>query len=80
MLVNAVMSRTEQASMAKSRALLTETEREQIAGEHGDDRKYQATSRVRRRINEELIDDVELLEENHPDLLEELREVVCKND
>jgi hypothetical protein len=66
--------------MAKSRALLTETEREQIAGEHGDDRKYQATSRVRRRINEELTDDVELLEENHPDLFEELREVVCKND
>lgn len=66
--------------MAKSRALLTETEREQIAGEHGDDRKYQATSRVRRRINEELIDDVELLKENHPDLLDELREVVCEGD
>jgi len=64
--------------MAKSRALLTETEREQIAGEHGDNRRYQATSRVRRRINEELIDDVELLEENHPDLLDELREVVCE--
>ena len=64
--------------MAKTRALLTETEREQIAGEHGDSRRYQATSRVRRRIDEELIHDIEVLEEHHPDLLDELRDVVCK--
>ena len=64
--------------MAKTRALLTETEREQIAGEHGDSRKYQATSRVRGRIQEELERDVEVLEEHHPELLEELREVVCE--
>lgn len=64
--------------MAKTRALLTETEREQIAGEHGDTRKYQATSRVRGRIQEELKSDVEVLKEHHPDLLEELREVVCE--
>ena len=64
--------------MAKTRALLTETEREQIAGEHGDSRKYQATSRVRGRIQEELENDVEVLKEHHPDLLEELREVVCE--
>lgn len=63
--------------MAKTRALLTETEREQIAGEHGDDRRYQATSRVRRRLNEELTTDLAVLEEHHPDLLAELREVVC---
>lgn len=64
--------------MAKTRALLTETEREQIAGEHGRDRKYQATSRVRGRIEDELVNDVEILAEHHPDLLEELREVVCE--
>ena len=64
--------------MAKTRALLTETEREQIAGEHGNDRRYQATSRVRRRILDELTEDVDVLEEHHPDLLEELREVVCE--
>jgi spore maturation protein CgeB len=64
--------------MAKTRALLTETEREQIAGEHGRDRRYQATSRVRSRIKEELSKDVEVLAEHHPDLLEELREVVCE--
>ena len=66
--------------MAKTRALLTETEREQIAGEHGDSRKYQATSRVRGRIREELESDVEVLREHHPDLLDELREVVCEGD
>lgn len=65
--------------MAKTRALLTETEREQIAGEHSDSRRYQATSRVRRRIEEELTQDIEVLEEHHPDLLEELREVVCED-
>lgn len=63
--------------MAKTRALLTDTEREQIAGEHGDDRKYQAASRIRRRIDEELTTDVEVLQEQHPQLLEELRDVVC---
>lgn len=63
--------------MAKSRAMLTETEREQIAGEHGDDRRYQATSRIRNRIEDELPEDIATLAEHHPDLLEELREVVC---
>ena len=64
--------------MSKTRALLTETEREQIAGEHGDQRRYQATSRVRRRIDEELSKDIEVLEEHHPELLEELRDVTCE--
>lgn len=64
--------------MAKTRALLTQKEREQIAGEHGDTRKYQAASRVRSRIEEELTTDVGVLRENHPELYEELREVVCE--
>ena len=63
--------------MAKQRALLTETEREQLAGEYGDQRRYEATSRIRRRIEDELTTDVRLLEEHHDELLEELREVVC---
>lgn len=74
------MSEPKKRNMAKSRAILTETERDQIAGEHGDNRRYQATSRVRRRIQEELTKDVEVLEANQPDLLEELREVVCEVD
>lgn len=65
--------------MAKTRALLTETEREQIAGEHSPERRYQATSRVRRRIQDELIEDVAVLSEHHPKLLEEIREVTCKD-
>jgi len=77
--VNTVMSEHKMRNMAKSRAFLTETEREQIAGEHGDERKYQATARVRRRIKDELPRDVGVLEEHHPELLEELREVVCED-
>lgn len=71
------MPQTERPGMAKQRALLTETEREQLAGEHGDQRRYEATSRVRARVREELTTDVEILEEHRPELLEELREVVC---
>lgn len=65
--------------MAKSRGLITDTERERIAGEVDveDAKRYQAVSRVRRRINERLPEDIETLEEHKPELLEELREVVC---
>lgn len=63
--------------MAQSRALITPREREHIAGEHGDRRKYEAVSRVRSRISDELDEDVDLLEEHHPALLEELQDVVC---
>ncbi|MFC6727135.1 hypothetical protein ACFQDG_00555 [Natronoarchaeum mannanilyticum] len=59
-----------------TRALLTDTEREQINGEHGDNRKYQAASRIRSRINEEPTTDVELLQEHHPHLYDELRDTV----
>lgn len=76
-LADIIMSQSDNRDMAKSRALITPHEREQIAGEHGDKRKYEATSRVRRRVKEELVDDIELLAEHHPDLLDEVREVVC---
>ena len=66
--------------MARTRALLTPTERRHIAGEETDQQKYEAVSRARSRIKEELTKDVELLEEHHPDLLEELREVVCEDE
>ncbi|WP_226043463.1 hypothetical protein [Natrinema sp. DC36] len=62
------------------RALLTETERANIAGENGDQRKYESISRVRSRIDGQLREDVEHLAEHHEDLLEELQEVVCKVD
>jgi len=64
-----------------SRALLTEKERERIAGdaEH-EQRRYEAVSRARRRIHEELPDDLELLEQHHPTLYDELVSVVCGNE
>jgi hypothetical protein len=66
-------------TMAKTRALMTDTERERIAGltDVEDIKVYQAKSRIRRRIEEELTFDLELLEEHAPDLHEELVDVVC---
>jgi hypothetical protein len=63
--------------MARRRAKLTDTERELLDADETSDRYYQAVSRIRRKINEELTEEIQLLEENHPDLLEELQEVVC---
>lgn len=60
--------------------MLTDTERELLDTDEKSDRYYQAVSRIRRKINEELTEDVQLLEENHPDLLEELQEVVCDEE
>lgn len=76
------MVATNSGRMARSRGLITFTERERIAGEDdaADSKRYQAVSRVRRRINEELSEEVELLETHHPELLDELREVVCESD
>lgn len=63
------------------RALLTDRERELIEGgdDVDEDLRYQAISRVRRKINEELTTDVEVLQDQHPELLEELRDVVCRH-
>lgn len=60
--------------------MLTDTERELLNSKEKSDRYYQAVSRIRRKINEELTKDVQLLEEQHPELLSELREVACENE
>ena len=67
--------------MGRTRALMTETDRRYIAGEDDvdDSKRYQAISRVRDRL-EELEDDIDVLEEHHPELLGELRDVVCTGD
>ena len=67
--------------MGRYRAVMTETDREHISGESNptQDQQDQAVYRVRQRINEELIKDIEILKENRPDLVEELRAVVCKD-
>lgn len=66
--------------MGRSRGLITFTERDRISGEEDvdDAKKYQSISRVRRRIHEELPKEIALLEEHHPELLEELRAEVCE--
>lgn len=69
-----------QTKMARTRALLTERDRELLSDEEGGNRRYQAISEIRSRIVEELSTDVEILEENHPELLKELRDVVCEDD
>ena len=67
--------------MGRTRALMTETDREYIAGEDDVDenKRYQAISRVRDRVDE-LGTDIELLKEHHPGLLEEVRDVVCEDE
>lgn len=64
------------------RALTTNRDRRQIArkGDVTDSEHYQAVSRVRRRIRENLGDDVKLFEEHHTDLLRELQEAVCEEE
>lgn len=65
--------------MPHGRALLTDAERRHISGESGKDQlRYEAVSRVRARVEEDLTTDVELLRKHHPELLEELRDVVCE--
>lgn len=63
------------------RGLLTEREREILEGEAdvSDNYRYRVVSRIRTKI-ENIDDDVEILAENREDLLEELREVVCRNE
>lgn len=66
--------------MATDRGLLTDREREILLGEAdvSDNYRYRTISRVRNKIDR-LERDVEVLEQSHDNLLEELREVVCKD-
>jgi len=72
------MARDEAAAMADRRALLTEREREIVAGEADDitdEYRYQTISRIRARL-QRLEDDLEALDA-HGDLGDELRDIVC---
>ena len=63
------------------RGLLTEREREIVRGDAdvSDNYRYRVVSRVRTKIGN-IDEDVDILAENREDLLEELRDVVCKDD
>lgn len=64
--------------MARTRALMTDTEAEYIAwnADATENQRYQAIARVRDRLDA-LERDIETLEAHHPGLLAEIREVVC---
>jgi hypothetical protein len=66
--------------MARSRGLITSTELERLKNpdDVDDQKRYQSISRIRKRINDELPREIGVLEEHHPELLEELRDVVCE--
>ncbi|WP_433633304.1 hypothetical protein [Halomicrococcus sp. NG-SE-24] len=66
--------------MARTRALLTERDRELIAEEGKQTRHYQAVSEVRARITEELPKDIEILCKHHPELFEKLKETITDHD
>lgn len=59
-------------AVARTRALLTERDRELLADDDAGDRRYQAVSEVRSRIYEELGQDVQILEQHHRGLLNDL--------
>ena len=62
--------------MSEGRGLLTEQERQAIAGKKSDTYRYKTRSFFRSRL-ERLDKDVSTLEEHDPELLNELQEVVC---
>lgn len=64
-----------------ARALLTDTERARLSGESDakQQRVFESKSRVKRRITEELPEDVEILSNNHPEIYDALQEVVCES-
>jgi hypothetical protein len=63
----------------EGRALLTENEREAIAGDRSDSYRYKTKSYLKRRI-EKLESDVELLEKHAPELLAEIQDAVNVDD
>jgi hypothetical protein len=70
-----------QSTVARTRALLTQNDRKVLAGEKGDqNRQRNVRWEVESRIKDELSKDIEVLAEEHPDLLTKLREVVCDEE
>jgi len=72
-----VIGRAEVKNHMGRRALLTKTEREAIEDPDNAKYPYVAVSRVRKKIQEELPTDVQILARHHEELHQELIEVVC---
>jgi len=71
-----MVTETEAGVMSEGRGSLTEEERKAIAGEKSDSYRWKTRSFFRSRL-EAVEGDVAVLREHDPELLEELREVVC---
>lgn len=65
--------------MSEGRALLTERERDAIAGELSDSYRYKTRSYIRRRI-EKLAEDMETLAEHDPELYREALDALGEGD
>jgi len=75
------MATPKQTTVTGRRALLTDREREIVSGradDVSDEYRYQTVSRIRARFDR-LEDDMNALEE-HGELLDELRAVVCDGE
>ena len=66
--------------MARTRALMTETERQYISEEADveENKRYQAIARVRDRLDS-LEKDIDVLQNHHPELLSEVQDLVCRD-
>lgn len=67
--------------MNDGRSLLTDREREILSGEAdvSDNYYYKVQSVARQRVRG-ISDDVDILREHEPEMLEELQEIVCENE
>jgi hypothetical protein len=67
--------------MADGRALLTDREREILAGEAdvSDNYRYKVESTARHRVRQ-IEQDVEVLREHYPEIFADLQSAVCGND
>lgn len=73
------MATVEESAMADEyRAILTEREKEILSGEANVDEKYyyRVVTRVRQKV-EQLEGDLDVLDEYHDSLGDELRDIVC---
>lgn len=74
------MPPTEGSAVSTGRGILTDYEKDCIAGKKEKQREYEARSRIRARIEGPLVGDIRHLKQHDPELLDELREVVCDEE
>lgn len=72
-----MLLRCDGVDMAR-RALLTDGERDALQNPEERDNPYVVVSRIRRKISGRLQEDIDILQEHHPQLHQELRDVVCE--